>query len=328
MTRFNDATDDHVDTSIATSNDTAMRSPDVRDDAWLQKSEFHSVVFIRHHLRFRHHHSSSFVQIHSFIIIIIGRESPTSSFIPSSFASMSTSSSTPRATFVGKHSLRNFPRRIRVIADASSKSSGKPSKENGKSNANASSNANDETPGLAIEVDARERMVKTMEAITRDFSTVRTGRANANALDRVEVSYYGATTSLKAMANVTTPDASTIVIQPFDKGAIKDIERAINESDLGMTPSNDGNVIRLIVPTMTEARRKELGKLVAKLGEDGKVGLRNVRRDAMKSIEKLEKAIGEDGCVKLKKSIEDLTTAYVKKVDDLTAAKEKEISKV
>ena len=130
------------------------------------------------------------------------------------------------------------------------------------------------------------------------------------------------------MANVTTPDASTIVIQPFDKGAIKDIERAINESDLGMTPSNDGNVIRLIVPTMTEARRKELGKLVAKLGEDGKVGLRNARRDAMKSIEKLEKAIGEDGCVKLKKSIEDLTTAYVKKVDDLTAAKEKEISKV
>ena len=181
-----------------------------------------------------------------------------------------------------------------------------------------------------IELDAMERMEKTMDAIANDFSTVRTGRANASVLDRIEVDYYGVATPLKTIANASTPDAQTIVIQPFDKGAIKDIERAINESDLGMTPSNDGNVIRLNVPTLTEERRKELAKLVSKLGEDGKVALRNVRRDAMKAYEKLEKdnALGEDEIAKLKKSIEDLTSAYVKKVDEATAAKSAELSKV
>ena len=181
-----------------------------------------------------------------------------------------------------------------------------------------------------IELDAMERMEKTMDAIANDFSTVRTGRANASVLDRIEVDYYGAATPLKTIANASTPDAQTIVIQPFDKGAIKDIERAINESDLGMTPSNDGNVIRLNVPTLTEERRKELAKLVSKLGEDGKVALRNVRRDAMKAYEKLEKdnALGEDEIAKLKKSIEDITSAYVKKVDEATAAKSAELSKV
>ena len=173
-------------------------------------------------------------------------------------------------------------------------------------------------------------MEKTMDAIANDFSTVRTGRANAAVLDRIEVDYYGAPTPLKTIANASTPDAQTITIQPFDKSAIKDIERAINESDLGMNPSNDGNIIRLNVPPLTAERRKELAKLVSKLGEDGKVALRNVRRDAMKAYEKLEKAgsFGEDEIAKLKKSMEDLTASYVKKVDELTKAKETELQKV
>lgn len=181
-----------------------------------------------------------------------------------------------------------------------------------------------------IEMDAMERMEKTMEAIANDFATVRTGRANVAILDRIEVDYYGAPTPLKTIANASTPDSQTIAIQPFDKGAIKDIERAINESDLGMTPSNDGNVIRLKVPALTEERRKELGKLVSKLGEDGKVALRNVRRDAMKAYEKLEKdgLVGEDVLAKLKKSMEDLTSSYVKKVDEQTASKQNELAKV
>ena len=181
-----------------------------------------------------------------------------------------------------------------------------------------------------IELDAMERMEKTMDAIANDFSTVRTGRANAAVLDRIEVDYYGAPTPLKTIANASTPDAQTITIQPFDKSAIKDIERAINESDLGMNPSNDGNIIRLNVPPLTAERRKELAKLVSKLGEDGKVALRNVRRDAMKAYEKLEKAgsFGEDEIAKLKKSMEDLTASYVKKVDELTKAKETELQKV
>lgn len=181
-----------------------------------------------------------------------------------------------------------------------------------------------------IELDAVERMEKTMEAIANDFATVRTGRANVSVLDRIEVDYYGAPTPLKTIANASTPDSQTIAIQPFDKGAIKDIERAINESDLGMTPSNDGNVIRLKVPPLTEERRKELGKLVSKLGEDGKVALRNVRRDAMKAYEKLEKdgLVGEDVLAKLKKSMEDLTSSYVKKVDEQTASKQNELAKV
>mmetsp|Transcript_5176 Transcript_5176/g.17163 ORF Transcript_5176/g.17163 Transcript_5176/m.17163 type:complete len:233 (+) Transcript_5176:20-718(+) len=182
----------------------------------------------------------------------------------------------------------------------------------------------------AIEMDAMERMDKTMDSIAKDFSTVRTGRANVQILDRIEVMYYGAPTALKAIANASTPDAQTVVIQPFDKTAIKDIERALNESDLGITPNNDGNVIRLVIPALTEERRKDLAKLVSKLGEDGKVALRNVRRDAMKAIEKLEKAsaIGEDECAGLKKGIEDLTASYIKKVDDITKAKETELQKV
>lgn len=178
-----------------------------------------------------------------------------------------------------------------------------------------------------IELDAMERMEKSVDSIRGNFNTVRTGRANSSILDRIEVEYYGAMTPLKTIANATTPDAQTIVIQPFDKGAINDIERAIMMSDLGLTPGNDGNVIRLNIPPLTAERRQELAKLVSKLGEDGKVALRNVRRDALKSIGKLE-GISEDEIKTFEDGIEKLTTDYVKQVDKLVQEKEEEISKV
>ncbi len=178
-----------------------------------------------------------------------------------------------------------------------------------------------------IELDAMERMEKSIDSIRANFNTVRTGRANASILDRIEVEYYGAMTPLNSIANATTPDAQTILIQPFDKGAINDIEKAIMLSDLGLTPGNDGNCIRLNIPTLTAERRKELTKLVSKLGEDGKVALRNVRRDALRSISKLE-GISEDEVKSLEEGIENLTSTHVKLVDELVKKKEEDIAKV
>ena len=134
-------------------------------------------------------------------------------------------------------------------------------------------------------------------------------------------------TPLKSIANATTPDAQTILIQPFDKGAINDIERALMMSDLGLTPGNDGNAIRLNIPSLTADRRKELAKLVSKLGEDGKVAIRNVRRDALKSIGKLE-GVSEDEIKSFEDQIEKLTGEMVKQVDGLIKTKEEELSKV
>ena len=185
----------------------------------------------------------------------------------------------------------------------------------------------EEVDPAEIELDAMERMEKSIDSIRNNFNTVRTGRANATILDRIEVEYYGAMTPLKSIANATTPDAQTILIQPFDKGAISDIERAIMMSDLGLTPSNDGNAIRLNIPPLTAERRKELAKLVSKLGEDGKVALRNVRRDALKSIGKLE-GISEDEIKSLEDNIERITSDYVKQVDELVKQKEQDIAKV
>ena len=185
----------------------------------------------------------------------------------------------------------------------------------------------EEVDPAEIELDAMERMEKSIDSIRNNFNTVRTGRANATILDRIEVEYYGAMTPLKSIANATTPDAQTTLIQPFDKGAISDIERAIMMSDLGLTPSNDGNAIRLNIPPLTAERRKELAKLVSKLGEDGKVALRNVRRDALKSIGKLE-GISEDEIKSLEDNIERITSDYVKQVDELVKQKEQDIAKV
>ncbi|KAL4428713.1 hypothetical protein ABPG77_009819 [Micractinium sp. CCAP 211/92] len=183
---------------------------------------------------------------------------------------------------------------------------------------------------ITVEEDAMEKMEKSVEATKRSFNTVRTGRANPAMLDRIEFDYYGAMTPLRTVAGISTPEASLLVIQPYDTSAIPAIEKAIMQSDLGLTPNNDGRVIRLQVPQLTAERRKEMTKTVSKLGEEGKVAIRNVRRDAMKAIEKLEKdgSIGEDQRKGLEDAVQKLTDAYVKEVDALIKSKSDELTKV
>lgn len=137
--------------------------------------------------------------------------------------------------------------------------------------------------------EVESQMQKTVEATQRSFNTIRTGRANAALLDRIMVEYYGTPTPLKSLAGISTPDSSTITIQPYDRGSMNLIEKAISMSDIGLTPSNDGSVIRLNIPPLTSERRKELVKTAAKLSEEGKVALRNIRRDAVDSVRKQEK---------------------------------------
>ena len=170
-------------------------------------------------------------------------------------------------------------------------------------------------------------MEKTIDAVREKFNTVRTGRASPKILDRINVEYYGTLTPLNTIANASTTDSQTIVIQPFDKTCINDIERAIMLSDLGLNPSNDGTCIRLSIPPLTAERRKELAKLVSKLGEDGKVALRNVRRDAIKSMGKIE-GVSQDNVKSIEVAIDALTSDFVKKVDELVRQKEVDISKV
>ncbi|MEB3233331.1 MAG: ribosome recycling factor [Leptolyngbyaceae bacterium] len=178
--------------------------------------------------------------------------------------------------------------------------------------------------------DIEEQMQKSVEATQRAFNTIRTGRANASLLDRIMVDYYGSPTPLKSLANISTPDASTITIQPYDRSAVSSIEKAIQLSDLGMPPSNDGSVIRLNIPPLTSDRRKELAKQAAKLAEEGKVGVRNVRRDGIDAARKQEKAseISKDEFADLQDAIQKLTDKYVQKIDEELAKKEAEILKV
>jgi ribosome recycling factor len=173
-------------------------------------------------------------------------------------------------------------------------------------------------------------MQKTVEATQRDFNTIRTGRANASLLDKVLVDYYGSPTPLKSLANITTPDASTILIQPYDRSSLNTIEKAISLSDVGLTPSNDGSVIRLNIPPLTSDRRKELVKLAAKYAEDGKVAIRNIRRDVLDTIRKQEKAaeISEDESRDQQDKLQKLTNEYTAKVEELLAEKEKDIKTV
>ena len=177
---------------------------------------------------------------------------------------------------------------------------------------------------------AEEHMKKAVSLTQKELQGIRTGRANAALLDRVVVDYYGAPTPLKQLANISTPDGKCLVIQPYDKNALKDMEIAINKSDLGMTPNNDGNVIRLVVPTLTEERRKELVKVIKKIAEDGKVAIRNSRRDGLESIKKLEKEkqVSEDESRKEQEHLQKLTDKYTKEIDDLSATKEKEVLSV
>lgn len=176
--------------------------------------------------------------------------------------------------------------------------------------------------------DAESHMQKAVEATQRAFNTIRTGRANATLLDRVMVEYYGSPTPLKSLANINTPDASTITIQPYDKTSLNVIEKAIQLSDIGLTPNNDGQVIRLNVPPLTSERRKEFVKMASKFAEEGKVAIRNIRRDAVDSVRKQEKSseISEDESKDLQDKIQKLTDKHIAKVDELLAEKEKDIT--
>ena len=178
--------------------------------------------------------------------------------------------------------------------------------------------------------DAENSMQKAVESTQRSFNTIRTGRANTSLLDRVMVEYYGTPTSLKSLANINTPDASTITIQPYDRGSLSLIEKAISLSDIGLTPSNDGSTIRLNIPPLTSDRRKELVKLAAKFAEEGKVSVRNVRRDAVDSIRKQEKAseVSEDEARDLQDKIQKLTDKYIARIEEVLAEKEKDITTV
>lgn len=173
-------------------------------------------------------------------------------------------------------------------------------------------------------------MQKAVEATQRAFNTIRTGRANASLLDRVMVEYYGSPTPLKSLANISTPDASTLLVQPFDPSSLSLIERSISLSDVGLVPNNDGKVVRLNIPALTSERRKEFVKLAAKYAEEGKVSVRNVRRDAIDSIRKQEKNsdISEDESRDLQDQVQSLTDKYTAKIDQALADKEKDIMTV
>lgn len=181
----------------------------------------------------------------------------------------------------------------------------------------------------AIKKSAEERMEKAIAALKRDFASLRAGKASPSLLDRIQVEYYGAMTPLNQLANITTPDSRTLLIQPWDKSSLADIERAIQKSDLGMTPSNDGAIIRLVVPMLTEERRVELVKTAKKLAEEAKVAIRNIRRDANDSVKKLEKSeISEDESKRHQDDIQKLTDKFIAETDKLLASKEKEILEV
>ena len=172
-----------------------------------------------------------------------------------------------------------------------------------------------------------ERMLKTIEVVKANYASVRAGRANAAVLDRIQVEYYGTPTPLNQVAAVASPDPRTLTIQPWDASLLKAIEKAIQTSDLGINPQNDGRIIRLNFPQLTEERRKDLIKQVRKYGEDGKVALRNIRRDAMEDFKKKKKAseLTEDDVKGLEKELQDQTDKRCKDIDTLTAKKEQEL---
>ena len=178
--------------------------------------------------------------------------------------------------------------------------------------------------------DANRRMDKSVEATVHEFTTVRTGRASTALLDRIEIDYYGQKTPLKQLATVNVPESRLITVQPYDPGSMKAIERAIQESDLGLTPSNDGKVIRLPIPQLTEERRKELVKVVRHLAEEGRVAIRNVRRDAIHHLKQLvdNGDVGADEEHRAEERVQKLTDEHVHRIDDLLKRKEAEIMEV
>ncbi len=175
-----------------------------------------------------------------------------------------------------------------------------------------------------------EKMKKSVSNLNSELLTIRAGRANPHVLDKVTVEYYGAEVPINQVASVSTPEARIIAISPFDSTILKEIEKAINMSDIGINPNNDGKVIRLIFPELTEERRKELKKDVKKKGEDSKVAVRNIRRDAMDAVKKAEKAneITEDTLKNLEEEIQKLTDSNIAEIDKLVEAKSKEIMSI
>lgn len=175
--------------------------------------------------------------------------------------------------------------------------------------------------------ETRQKMEKTVEHLKKELGKVRSGRASASLLDDIKVDYYGSLMPITQLATISIPEPRLILIQPWDAGSISAIEKAILKSELGITPSNDGKVIRLAIPQLTEERRKELIKLAKKICEENKVAIRNERRDAIEKVkaEEKNKTISEDDSKRLQKEIQELTDSYIKKIDEIMALKEKEI---
>jgi ribosome recycling factor len=182
----------------------------------------------------------------------------------------------------------------------------------------------------AILADVKAHMEQTMEHVQHEFSTIRTGRASTALLDGINVDYYGTNTPLNQLANISVPDAKLLMITPYDKGGLGDIEKAILKSDLGLTPNNDGKVVRIPIPELTEDRRKDLVKVVRRLAEDSKVSLRGIRRDGNDVAKQGEKDgdISEDENHGIRDDIQKMTDKYVKKIDDVLKAKEEEIMEI
>ncbi|NLK08093.1 MAG: ribosome recycling factor [Firmicutes bacterium] len=178
--------------------------------------------------------------------------------------------------------------------------------------------------------DGERRMQGVIENTKQDFATVRTGRANPALLDRIQAEYYGTMTPLNQMASISAPEARLLLIQPWDKSAVKDIERAIQKSDLGLTPNTDGEVIRIPIPALTEERRKELVRFVRKAAEDNRIAVRNIRRDANDSLRSLEKEgdVSEDDRHRAEAEVQELTDKFIEEIDKLLKEKEAEIMEV
>ncbi|MGM0844627.1 MAG: ribosome recycling factor [Bacillota bacterium] len=176
----------------------------------------------------------------------------------------------------------------------------------------------------------KERMTKAIQTFTRELASIRAGRANASLLDKITVDYYGAPTPVNQLAGISVPEARMLVIQPYDKSALGDIEKAILKSDLGIAPSSDGNILRIVIPQLTEERRKDLVKLVKKEAEDAKVAIRNIRRDANDDLKKLEKngEITEDDLRGYSDDVQKLTDDHITQIDSIAKDKEKEILEV
>ena len=185
------------------------------------------------------------------------------------------------------------------------------------------------TPEIILS-DTDDRMTKSIDALKRELSTLRTGRAAPSLLDNINVEYYGTSTPLNQLASVSAPDAQAIIIQPWDKGSIQDIEKSLSTSDLGFNPSNDGNQITVPIPPLTQERRLEIVRLLKKKIEDGKVSIRNVRRDSVDRLRKLEKdkSISQDDSRRGQDQIQKSTDSYTKLIDDISKVKEDEITQV